>query len=627
MCLVLSVPLSLSGRSEGEEGYQTWVCPTLLPPDLRTPTAPKKKIKIRTAFTSALTFYPTVVHAMPLSGESLDDLPLLKLPPRQLKKAHISCKKWLARFFRLAVPDAGAQAKDADSFGTLVGRLLARHEESTGFVVLNGGTHAGCSPYDLRQTLEAHGLLSHATAATSQKGACVSTTDVSATAVPPTPTCVLQYSSTLPFVVCSVPLRLPRHAVEDAGEASSTPSSRVSVMHVAVADLAHFVAFAEGASSCLSGENLCNDEDPQTGALAHTSPGSSLAVGAAAADKASVKVMVLQLPPTASLWKEGSTSTSSSSAKRGCGFLYILSCDVAAVCSSRVAHLLQRPIHGIERLLSSLPNRTCAAAENERGTADRFASTRPSHSLPKGAPLRGRVCTSRAVTDVPGLFLVEDFVTADEEESIWRELCDGRSQLQLEHLSRRRVAHFNRRFLYGVNALTAEGDVTNARPSFYAWMRARLQNDTAAGDVHIDGDYPFRPGDYECDQLTVNYYDYSELGACGIAAHVDAHSAFDDAVFIVSLGSYTVMEFSRWDTPAEVAAPVGVYLAPRSLAVMTGEARYGWTHCIAEKRTDTVSELLPTLSRGDRVSLTWRRGRTQCHTKAQCPYPALCDCA
>ncbi|CAJ1989627.1 2OG-Fe(II) oxygenase superfamily [Leishmania donovani] len=561
---------------------------------------------------------------MSLAGDPLDHLlPLLKLPPRQMKKTHISCKKWLARFFRIVAPEAGIQAHDGDAFGALAARLLPPHEQATGFVALNGGTHAGCTPYDLRQTLEAHGLLRCAAAATPQKCSCASPTAASATPLPSNG--VLQHSSTLPFVVCSVPLQLPRDAVEGAGAGARALSHSVSVMHVAVAELAHFAASAEGASSCPSGADLRDDEVTQTGALVHTSPASSPAVDGAAADKASVMVVVvLQVPPNASLWKEASSSTSSSSAKKGCGFLYLVPCDAAAV-RSRVAHLLQRPVVGIERLLPSSTSLSCAAAEEERGSQDCSSRARPTQSLSNGAAPPARTCTSQAVPDVPGLFLVEDFVTADEEKTIWHELHHGRPRLQMEYLSRRRVAHFNRRFLYGVNALTAEGDVTNARPSFYVWMRARLQNDMAAGGVRIDGDYPFRPGDHECDQLTVNYYDYSEVGACGIAAHVDAHNAFDDAVFIVSLGSYTVMEFSRWDAPAEVAAPVGVYLAPRSLVVIAGEARYGWTHCIAEKRTDTLSELLPTFSRGDRMSLTWRRGRTQRHTKAECPYPALCD--
>ncbi|CAM39304.2 conserved hypothetical protein [Leishmania braziliensis MHOM/BR/75/M2904] len=549
-------------------------------------------------------------------------LPPLTLPPRQLKKAYTSCKKWLARFVSTAALAAGSEVVDGDSFSVLAASLLPPHEHATGFVALNGGTLAGCTPYDLRQTLRAHGLLSFAAAAAPPRCSCSS--DMPSSGTPAPSSCVMTYGPTLAFVVCRVPLQVPSNAVACTDKGAGISSFSISVMHVSMAELAHFATSSRGVSASPSEAGLQDEEAPPMGALAGISPGFSPAVDGAATNSTSVKVVVLQVPPTASLWKAGSASTSSSSAKKGCSFLYLVSCDVAAVCS-RVAHLFQRPVVGIESLLLPAPPLMCSAAKEEQGALGCSISTRPGQSLSNGEPLLGRRCTSRAVPDVPGLFLVEEFVTAEEEKIIWQELNHGRQQLQLEYLARRRVAHFNRRFLYGVNALTAEGVLVNARPSFYTWMRARLQNDAVAGGVRIDGDYPFRPGDYECDQLTVNYYDYSELGVCGIAAHVDAHSAFDDTVLIVSLGSYTVMEFARWDAPAGVTAPVGVYLAPRSLAVMTGEARYGWTHCIAERRTDTLSELLPTFNRGDRLSLTWRRGRTVRHTQTECPYPALCD--
>ncbi|KAK7201166.1 2OG-Fe(II) oxygenase superfamily [Novymonas esmeraldas] len=537
--------------------------------------------------------------------DALRSLPPLTLPPRQLKKARVSCCKWLARFVStIAALRGGASNAGGDAVEAIVERLLPSHDRATGFLALNGGLLAGCTPFDLRHILDAHGLLDSSSAAAAAPSphhsgtppTCEHMAKSPAPASMPSP--VLQYSSTLPFVLGGVPLRVRGG---DAG---------LSVMFVTPTELARFAA----AAAVLDLPPSCADAAPD-------------ADGAAVP----VAVVVLQVPPEAALWKAGSTATATaatSSAKRGCGFLYVVPCDVAAV-RSFVGHALQRPVVGVEALLG--PSRSLASLYSPGTVAhvaagDGAAAAAPS-PLPQEAPRQpGRTCRSRAVPEVPGLFMVADFVSAAEEADIWAELYEGRQQLRLEYLSRRRVAHFNRRFCYGVNALTAVGEEVNARPRFYDWMQARLRNDAAGGGgLRIDGAYPAHPGDCECDQLTVNYYDCSEVGACGIAAHVDAHNAFDDCIFIVSLGSYTVMEFARWDTPAEVAAPVGVYLAPRSLVVLTGEARYGWTHCIAEKRTDTLSELLPTVTRGDRVSLTWRRGRTQRHVRAACPYPAVCD--
>ena len=77
----------------------------------------------------------------------------------------------------------------------------------------------------------------------------------------------------------------------------------------------------------------------------------------------------------------------------------------------------------------------------------------------------------------------------------------------------------------------------------------------------------------------------------GICAHVDL-MGFEDGIAIVSLESPCVMHFSRADsaslsstTEAQPAptAKVPVYLAPGSLVIMSGEARYLWRHEINRK--------------------------------------------
>jgi hypothetical protein len=55
----------------------------------------------------------------------------------------------------------------------------------------------------------------------------------------------------------------------------------------------------------------------------------------------------------------------------------------------------------------------------------------------------------------------------------------------------------------------------------------------------------------------------------GIPPHVDTHSAFEDPILSLSLGSSIVMEFRHQDGQA-----VPVLLPCRSLLIMSGEARY-----------------------------------------------------
>eukprot|EP00796_Vickermania_ingenoplastis_P009176 gene9176-6454_t len=277
--------------------------------------------------------------------------------------------------------------------------------------------------------------------------------------------------------------------------------------------------------------------------------------------------------------------------------LLLLPCDAQAV-AQRLGHLFQPATVGAERAILAYYNRL------ERRTSPR------------------RTIASHHVDAIPGLYIIPDFLSPEEHDSIFAELQE-RDQLHVQYLQRRRVAHFNRRFIYGVNKVDQLGKEVNPNPDFFVRLQRRLHN--MDKDVRLSGPLPDF-GDQLCDQLTVNYYDYSDKTgrSCGIASHVDAHSAFMDQIFIVSLGSYTLMDFRPWHSPPD-AAPIPVYLEPRSLVIMDGEVRYGWEHGIAEKRTDAVSELIPSLYRGDRVSLTWRVAREEPHLKASCPYPALCD--
>jgi hypothetical protein len=275
-----------------------------------------------------------------------------------------------------------------------------------------------------------------------------------------------------------------------------------------------------------------------------------------------------------------------------------------------------------------------------------------------------RVLFVDPVEQVAGLFVVSDFLSKAEHDSILHELgvstpisCGGasaeegtktncdeqilssksskRRRVEWESLANRKVAHFNRRFYYGTNGVGKEGDedlLTNQElPEFYKMVRDRLVMHDSSVTL-AEGSHPWPvPDDFVCDQLTVNHYEYHhcDVGASqkdrlvgGIARHVDAHSPFGDVIMSVSLASYTIMEFQRWEATAPA---VNIYLPPRALLIMTGEARYSWTHCIAATRVDYVSDTIPPLFRGNRLSLTWRKGRDQEHRKAECICPALCD--
>lgn len=110
------------------------------------------------------------------------------------------------------------------------------------------------------------------------------------------------------------------------------------------------------------------------------------------------------------------------------------------------------------------------------------------------------------------------------------------------------------------------------------------------GRLCRDGLLPRMP-----DQMVANDY----RPGSGIFAHVD-QAVLGDVVASVSLGSTCVMRFSH-GVSGQVEE---LLLEPRSVLVLSGEARWAWQHAIPARAVDTwQNEEWP---RSRRVSLTFR---------------------
>lgn len=110
-------------------------------------------------------------------------------------------------------------------------------------------------------------------------------------------------------------------------------------------------------------------------------------------------------------------------------------------------------------------------------------------------------------------------------------------------------------------------------------------------------------------QAIINHYTPGE----GITPHVDLLTRFADGIVGVSLGSGTVMTFRRVVDEGS-ASELGegdrwdVYLPERSVLVLTGDARYKWTHGIERRVIDGVMDngRPAWIERDVRVSITLR---------------------
>ena len=191
------------------------------------------------------------------------------------------------------------------------------------------------------------------------------------------------------------------------------------------------------------------------------------------------------------------------------------------------------------------------------------------------------LATARAVrfepTDVPGLKYVLDFISEREEEELVAVIdgADWSSKLQ------RRVQH------YGWHDYKARKIDASMRlgplPEWAVRLARRLVSSRLLTDIP--------------DQVIVNEYD----GAQGIAKHVDSEN-FADSIATISLLESWDMVFRE---KKKQGCKVTRRLDRRSAAIITGDARYRWTHEIPKRKYE--SGPAGRMERGRRISLTFRK--------------------
>ncbi|WP_371494213.1 alpha-ketoglutarate-dependent dioxygenase AlkB [Kitasatospora sp. NBC_00374] len=181
---------------------------------------------------------------------------------------------------------------------------------------------------------------------------------------------------------------------------------------------------------------------------------------------------------------------------------------------------------------------------------------------------------------VPGLHLIADWLDPDACARLLSKVDAADWSAPL----RRRVQHYGHAYDYGRRAVSA-GASAAAAPPLPRWAREHARRLVREGLM-----------DQEADQVIVNEYRPGQ----GISAHVDCVPCFGPVVAAVSLGSSCTMDFSHPGDGTKAA----VRLAPGSLCVMTGPARWTWRHGIAARRSDPGP--LGRIPRDRRVSVTFR---------------------
>ena len=176
----------------------------------------------------------------------------------------------------------------------------------------------------------------------------------------------------------------------------------------------------------------------------------------------------------------------------------------------------------------------------------------------------------RGAIEIPGATYVPEFVSVEEERDLIRQIEKG---IWTHEFARRRQH-------YGIGY--GKQDFPSPAP-LPAWI------ETIARRIVSAGLFSRMPT-----QALVNEYEPGQ----GISAHKD-YEPFDE-VASLSLASGCLMEFAKLKRECIKS----VWLEPRSLLVLTGEARHKWTHAIRPRLADVVDGVK--IPRERRLSLTLR---------------------
>ena len=183
--------------------------------------------------------------------------------------------------------------------------------------------------------------------------------------------------------------------------------------------------------------------------------------------------------------------------------------------------------------------------------------------------------------DVPGLLYVREFITPEDEQRLTEKIDAAEWRTDLK----RRVQHYGWRYDYSARRV----DPSMRLGPLPDWA------DDIGRRLVADGLLAAPP-----DQVIVNEYKEDQ----GISRHVDS-PGFADGIVTISLLESWEMVF-RHQRGAQ-KRKVSKRLERRSAMILTGVARYDWTHEIPARRNETDSSTGKRWERRRRISLTFRR--------------------
>ena len=177
---------------------------------------------------------------------------------------------------------------------------------------------------------------------------------------------------------------------------------------------------------------------------------------------------------------------------------------------------------------------------------------------------------------IKGLYYKEDFLNSDEEKTILSRI----EKEEWDSSLKRRVQHYG--YIYDYKKKNIGQDSRKGElPDWLFELEKKIK-----ATFNIEQSF---------DQVIINEYEPGQ----GISNHIDCVPCFEDVIVSVSLLSSCVMQFSKDSEKHEII------LNPRSILLLSGEARYFWKHGIKAVKNDQWQNTV--IPRKRRISITFRK--------------------
>lgn len=181
---------------------------------------------------------------------------------------------------------------------------------------------------------------------------------------------------------------------------------------------------------------------------------------------------------------------------------------------------------------------------------------------------------------ISGLYYADNIITIEEENELLNEI---KNEIWLDDLSRR-VQHYGYKYNYKKRKID-KNDYLGNLPKWTINLENKIFDLVKHSNIDLSYD--------NFDQLIINEYKKDQ----GISAHIDCVPCFKDGIVSVTIANYGIMTFKNINSNESI----DVKLKRRSIAILTGDSRYKWTHEICKGKNKNFCNLDP------RISLTFRK--------------------